>query len=329
MPNKKINILEVKNIKKYYPVRRGLFSKVVNWIKAVDGVSFFLEEGKTLGLVGESGCGKTTLAKVILGLLDSDEGSICFSGQEVTRRRFSKNRGLRKDLQIVFQNPFNSLDSRFTILRVIQEGLVNFTPKKAKREIIEQCKKILSSVGISHEAIFHYPHQFSGGERQRISIARSLVFNPRLLVLDEPISSLDISIQGQILNLLLDLQKEMGLSYLFIAHDLNVIKSVCDRVCVMYLGKVMEIGDVKDIFECPSHPYTRVLLSAVPKLDLSEKSARIMLQGETPSPINPPSGCRFHPRCLYAQNICREQEPGLTLRRKSDFVACHFPLGYF
>jgi len=318
-------LLDIKNLKKYYPVRRGLFYKTVGWIKAVDDVSFFLSEGETLGLVGESGCGKTTLAKTILRLIEPDEGSIYFAGKDLTKLPLNRMRALRKDLQIIFQNPFNSLDPRFTVLRIIREGLLNFIPKKNGKEIIALSKKILKDVGLPKDSIDRYPHEFSGGQRQRISIARSLILNPKLLVLDEPVSSLDVSIQAQVLNLLHALQREFNLTYLFITHDLRVIEYISDKIAVMYLGKIVEIADTSQLYGHPVHPYTEALLSALPTLDPKEKKKRIILKGYPPSPINPPSGCRFHTRCIYAQKKCEVEEPKLILR-DSRMVACHFPL---
>jgi len=317
-------ILEVKNLKKYYPVKRGLLQRTTGWVKAVDGVSFSIEKGQTLGLVGESGCGKTTLAKVILRLIEPDEGSIKFAGRELTTLAPDKMRLSRKDLQIVFQNPFNSLDPRFTTAKIIHEGLLNFGSKAEKRRIAELTIKILKEVGLQKESLNRYPHEFSGGQRQRISIARSLILNPQLLVLDEPVSSLDVSIQAQIINLFLGLQEKLGLTYLFIAHDLDVIRRISDKICVMYLGKIIEIAESNSLYSRPRHPYTQALLSAVPVIAAKRKK-RIILKGDVPSPINLPSGCRFHTRCIYAQSKCKTEEPRL-LSRDGRLLACHFPL---
>jgi oligopeptide/dipeptide ABC transporter ATP-binding protein len=322
--NNKI-LLKVNKLKKYYPIRRGLFYKTIGWIKAVDDVSFFIDKGKTLGLVGESGCGKTTLARVILRLIEPDEGSIYFSGQELTKVPLDEMRLLRKDLQIIFQDPFNSLDPRFTVMQIIQEGLLNFITKKNRKEVFELSAQILNDVGLPKDSLYRYPHEFSGGQRQRISIARSLILNPKLLILDEPVSSLDVSIQAQIINLLLRLQEKLGLTYLFISHDLNIIEYLSDRVVVMYLGKIMEIGNSSELYKYPSHTYTEALLSAVPVLETKERKKRILLRGEVPSPINMPSGCVFHTRCIYAKKRCAIEEPKLTQRDES-FFACHFPL---
>ena len=259
-------LLEVKNLKKYYPIKRGLFSRTVGRIKAVDGVSFSIAEGKTLGLVGESGCGKTTLAKTILRLIEPDEGSIKFSGQELTKLNKEEMRYQRSDLQMIFQNPFNSLDPRFKVSQILAEGLMNFPEGRSKKEMAGLAKRILNSVGIAPAALERYCHEFSGGQRQRISIARSLVLNPKLLVLDEPVSSLDVSIQAQIINLLLELQKKLHLTYLFIAHNLDVIRCVSDEVCVMYSGKIVEMAPTPELFKNPLHLYTRLLLGSSPKI---------------------------------------------------------------
>ncbi|MBU0694123.1 MAG: ATP-binding cassette domain-containing protein [Candidatus Omnitrophica bacterium] len=318
-------LLEVRNLKKYYPIKRGLFYKTVGWIKAVDGVSFSVAEGEILGLVGESGCGKTTLAKVILGLIKPDEGDVYFAKEELIRLSSNRMRGLRKDLQIVFQNPLNSLDPRFTVAKIIQEGLVQFMPGKKGKNILSLSRKILTEVGLSENDLSRYPHEFSGGGRQRISIARSLILNPKLIVLDEPVSSLDVSIQAQVLNLLKRLQQELGLTYIFIAHDLRVIECMSDRAAVMYLGKIVEVANPGELSTYPLHPYTQALFSAAPSLDIERKKKRIILKGDVPSALNPPSGCRFHPRCIYAKDRCKEEEPRL-IQKDSRFFACHFPL---
>jgi oligopeptide transport system ATP-binding protein len=318
-------LLEVENLKKYYPVKRGLLYKTVALIKAVDGVSFYLEKGKTLGLVGESGCGKTTLARLITKLIEPDSGKVNFLGQEISKLSPSKMRPLRKDLQIVFQDPFNSLDPRFTVARIIQEGVLALGILKTRRKIEELCSKMLDEVGLPQDSLGRYPHEFSGGQRQRISLARSLVLKPKLLILDEPVSSLDVTIQAQVINLLLKLQKKLGLAYLFIAHDLNLVQAISDEVCVMYLGKIMEKAKSKDLFSRPRHPYTEALLSATPQIKPQNKKKRIRLKGDLPSPMNPPSGCCFHTRCKYAQNRCQLEEPQL-LEQDNRLFACHFPL---
>ena len=259
-------LLEIKNLKKYYPIKRGLFSRTVGQIKAVDGVSFSIARGKTLGLVGESGCGKTTLAKSILRLIEPDQGSIKFFGKELTSLSKEEMRYQRNNLQIIFQNPFNSLDPRFKVSEILAEGLMNFPGGRNKKEMAGLAKRILNSVGLTPPALNRYPHEFSGGQRQRISIARSLVLNPKLLVLDEPVSALDVSIQSQIINLLLELQKKLRLSYLFIAHNLDVIRCVSDEVCVMYSGKIVEKASNRELFNNPLHSYTKLLLNSSPKI---------------------------------------------------------------
>jgi oligopeptide transport system ATP-binding protein len=259
-------ILEIENLKKYYPVKNGFFSKSSDFVKAVDGVSFSVQSGKTLGLVGESGCGKSTLARTILRLIEPDAGSIYFQGRDITKLSYSGMKGIRKNLQIIFQDPFGSLDPRFTVYGIISEGLMNFSKKISKEEVYRRAVKSLEDVGLSKQILGRYPHEFSGGQRQRISIARALVLKPKLLVLDEPVSSLDVSIQAQIINLLIDLQKERGLSYIFIAHDLSLVGHICDQVCVMKGGKIIEKGATSQIFENAGSPYTKKLLASIPKI---------------------------------------------------------------
>lgn len=266
-------LLEIKNLKKYYPIKRGVFSRTIGRIKAVDGVSFSIKRGKTLGLVGESGCGKSTLAKTILRLIEPDQGSVKFSGKDLASLGKEDMRHMRKDLQIIFQDPFNSLDPRFKVSQILGEGLDNFPGGRNKKEMAGLAKRILKSVGLTPAALGRYPHEFSGGQRQRISIARSLVLNPKLLILDEPVSNLDVSIQAQIINLLLELQKKLHLTYLFIAHDLEVIKCVSDEVCVMYAGKIIEQAPNEELFRNPLHHYTRNLLAASPKIGASQRTS--------------------------------------------------------
>jgi ABC-type oligopeptide transport system ATPase subunit len=260
------NILEVKNLKKYYPITKGLFSKTRDFVKAVDGVSFLVQSGKTLGLVGESGCGKSTLARAILRLVEPDAGSIYFSGKDITKISYLEMKNIRKDLQIIFQDPFGSLDPRFTVYGIISEGIVNFSAQIKKEIIYEKVVKALADVGLSKDILNRYPHEFSGGQRQRISIARALVLSPKLLVLDEPVSSLDVSIQAQIINLLIDLQEKRGLSYIFIAHDLSIVRHICDQVCVMNKGKIIERGKTNQIFTNPTNLYTQKLLNSIPQI---------------------------------------------------------------
>lgn len=320
-------LLEVRNLKKYFPVRRGVLRRVVAHVKAVDGVSFFIREGETLGLVGESGCGKTTAGRTILRLLDPTEGNILFrnNGKAVDIAKVSNRamKPLRRQMQIIFQDPYSSLNPRMTIGDIIGEPLVvHRVGTSAEREA--RVKELLEAVGLNPQYVKRYPHEFSGGQRQRIGIARALALGPKLIICDEPVSALDVSIQAQVLNLLEDLQKEFGLTYLFIAHDLSVVRHISDRVAVMYLGKIVEMAETEELFRNPRHPYTEALLSAVPVPDPDYQRERIILKGDVPSPVNPPSGCYFHPRCPYAQPICKEQEPPFTDIGGEHFASCHF-----
>lgn len=317
-------LLEVKSLKKYYPVKRGLLFKIVNWIKAVDGVSLSIEKGKTMGLVGESGCGKTTLGRSILRLVEPDSGEIFFKGKEITRLSAQKMRMLRQDMQIVFQDPLNSLDPRFSVSGIISEGLRIFE-RLNKRELSERVRELLEIVGLPADAINRYPHEFSGGQRQRLCIARAISLNPSFLVLDEPVSSLDVSIRAQIINLFYELQERFSLSYLFITHDLNVTKLISNDVAVMYLGKIVEKAPKVDIFRQPVHPYTRILLEAMPISEPGHRKDRkkLYLKGEIASMGNPVSGCRFRTRCIYAMDICSNLEPALKEIRPGHSVACH------
>lgn len=317
-------ILKVENLKKYFPIRAGVFRKVIAWVKAVDGVSFEVLSGESLGIVGESGCGKSTLGMTILRLYEPTEGKIFFNGQEISGLPFSRLRPIRKDMQMIFQDPFSSLNPRMSIGAIIEEGMAvhgMYSP----RERLSKVQEILERVGLSGNYARRYPHEFSGGQRQRIGIARAIALYPRLIIADEAVSSLDVSIRSQILNLMSELKEEYNLTYLFISHDLAVVKQICDRVLVMYLGKVVEIAGKKDLFSRPLHPYTVALVSAVPVPDPDYKVDRIILKGDVPSPINPPSGCRFHPRCPVVQDICCEVEPSLREIQEGRWVACHFP----
>jgi oligopeptide/dipeptide ABC transporter ATP-binding protein len=320
-------LLEVRNLKKYFPVRRGVLRRVVAHVKAVDGISFFIRQGETLGLVGESGCGKTTAGRTILRLIDPTDGSILFrnNGDAVDIAKLSNRalKPLRRQMQIIFQDPYSSLNPRMTIGDIIGEPLVVHrmgTP--AEREA--RVKELLEAVGLNPQYMKRYPHEFSGGQRQRIGIARALALGPKLIICDEPVSALDVSIQAQVINLLEDLQKEFGLTYLFIAHDLSVVRHISDRVAVMYLGKIVEMAETEELFRNPKHPYTEALLSAVPVPDPDYQRERIILKGDVPSPVNPPSGCYFHPRCPYAQPICKEQEPAFVNIGGEHFASCHF-----
>jgi peptide/nickel transport system ATP-binding protein len=320
-------LLEVRNLKKYFPVRRGVLRRVVAHVKAVDGISFFIREGETLGLVGESGCGKTTAGRTILRLIDPTDGSILFRSNggfvDIAKLPNRALKPLRRQMQIIFQDPYSSLNPRMTIGDIIEEPLVVHgigTP--AEREA--RVKELLEAVGLNPQYMKRYPHEFSGGQRQRIGIARALALGPKLIICDEPVSALDVSIQAQVINLLEDLQKEFGLTYLFIAHDLSVVRHISDRVAVMYLGKIVEMAETEELFRNPRHPYTEALLSAVPVPDPDYQRERIILKGDVPSPVNPPSGCYFHPRCPYAQPICKEQEPPFVDIGGEHFASCHF-----
>lgn len=320
-------LLEVRNLKKYFPVRRGVLRRVVAHVKAVDGISFFIRQGETLGLVGESGCGKTTAGRTILRLIDPTDGSILFrnDGNIVDIAKLSNRalKPLRRQMQIIFQDPYSSLNPRMTIGDIIGEPLVvHGVGTAAEREA--RVKELLEAVGLNPQYMKRYPHEFSGGQRQRIGIARALALGPKLIICDEPVSALDVSIQAQVINLLEDLQKEFGLTYLFIAHDLSVVRHISDRVAVMYLGKIVEMAETEELFRNPRHPYTEALLSAVPVPDPDYQRERIILKGDVPSPVNPPSGCYFHPRCPYAQPICKEQEPAFVDIGGEHFASCHF-----
>ncbi len=315
-----MTLLSVKDVKKYFPVERGLARAVTGYARAVDGVTLEISEGKTLGVVGESGCGKTTLARIILNLIRPTGGKVFFEGQDITGLSSGRMRPLRKKMQVIFQDPYNSLDPRMRIGEILAEPLaVHNIGSKADR--IKKVNELLLKVGLKAEHSVRYPHQFSGGERQRIGIARALATDPKLVICDEPVSSLDLSIQAQILNLLTGLQKELGLSYLFISHDLRVIESVADSVMVMYLGKVFEYTSTAELYSFPLHPYTEALFSAV-AMGPERKKKKFIVKGELPSPTSPPPGCKFHPRCPYAEPQCKVEEPALKEVRPGHFVAC-------
>ncbi|MFG2048340.1 ABC transporter ATP-binding protein [Micromonospora sp. NPDC048935] len=322
------NILEVRDLVKHYPVTQGVvFKKTVGQVKAVDGVSFGLRAGETLGVVGESGCGKSTLARVLMNLEKPTSGSVMYKGQDTSKLSGGALRRLRRQIQLVMQDPYTSLNPRMTVGDLLGEPFEihpEVAPRGSRRAKV---RELLDLVGLNPEHINRYPHQFSGGQRQRIGIARALALRPEIIVCDEPVSALDVSIQAQVMNLLEKLQSEFGLSYVFIAHDLSVVRHLSDRVAVMYLGKVVEIGTEDEIYERPTHPYTQALLSAVPVPDPTQRNNKtiIRLTGDVPSPISPPSGCRFRTRCWKAQDICAEQVPLLEIRRDSDHPsACHF-----
>lgn len=316
------NLLEVTNLKKHFPIKGGVFSKTIGYVYAVDGVNFTLKRGETLGLVGESGCGKSTTGRTVLRLIEPTEGEILFENQSVTSLDKGEMRALRRQMQIIFQDPYASLNPRMTVGSIIGEPLeIHKIAKGAEKE--EQVASLLQKVGLRAEDMRKYPHEFSGGQRQRIGIARALGLNPKLIVCDEPVSALDVSIQAQVINLLGDLQEEFGLSYLFIAHNLNVVEHISDRVAVMYLGKIVELASDVDLYANPQHPYTEALLSAVPIPDPTATKKRIILEGDVPSPINPPSGCHFHTRCPYKEKICEEVEPEFKDIGGGHWVACH------
>lgn len=320
----KTPLLEVKNIKKWFPSKKSPFSKEKVYIKAVDGISFTLNAGETLGVVGESGCGKSTMGRTVLRLLEPTEGQVFFEGKEYTALKDAELRKSRSELQIIFQDPYASLDPRMTIGDIIAEPL-DIQLKLPAKERMERVLKTMERVGLNTRYVNRYPHEFSGGQRQRIGIARAMVLNPKVVVCDEPVSALDVSIQAQVINLLKDLQEEMGMAYIFISHDLSVIKHISDRVAVMYLGHVVEIADKKDLYDHPMHPYTVALLSAIPVPDRKHKKEKIVLEGDLPSPANPPSGCVFHTRCYKAQEICKTQVPELKECGNGHCCACHFP----
>ncbi len=314
-------LLEVTDLKKHFPIHRGLMQRVTGHVKAVDGISFQINEGETLGLVGESGCGKTTAGRTLLRLYEPDAGQIRFDGRDVTDVKGSELRNLRREMQIVFQDPYSSLNPRMTIRDIVEEGLVVHN-LGTREERLARVQDVLEKVGLDPTYINRYPHEFSGGQRQRISVARALILNPRFIVLDEPVSALDVSIQSQIINLLNELKDEFQLTYLFISHDLSVVEYISDRVAVMYLGEIVEMTTSEQLYENPLHPYTKALLSSIPLNSPSEKKERIVLEGDVPSPIHPPSGCRFHPRCPLAMGHCN-QEPPRQLDLDGHLVSCY------
>ncbi|RKP49933.1 ATP-binding cassette domain-containing protein [Cohnella endophytica] len=318
-------LLEARHVTKYFPITTGLFNRVVGHVKAVDDVSLGIRSGETFGLVGESGCGKSTLARVLLKLKKATGGDIRFEGRDIEQVSSSDLRKLRQEMQIIFQDPFGSLNPRFLIKDVIAEPLRTHRKMSAK-EIDYRVVELMELVGLDVSRRNRYPHEFSGGQRQRVGIARAIALNPKFIVADEAVSALDVSVQSQVLNLLQKLQKDLGLTYLFIAHGLNVVRHISDRVGVMYLGKLVEVARTEELFAHPRHPYTKVLLSAIPKPSPHRTTERIILDGDVPSPANPPSGCRFHTRCPYAQEKCATAEPLLEPTGDDRQVACHFPL---
>jgi oligopeptide/dipeptide ABC transporter ATP-binding protein len=318
-----MNLLEVRNLKVHFPVKHGVFSRVNAWVKAVDDVSLTVAPGETVGLVGESGCGKTTLGRAIIRLLEPTGGSVTFEGEDITTLEGAALRERRRRFQMIFQDPVGSLNPRMTVGQIIGEALDihHLVADEQAREA--RIGQLLKDVGLNPQHAQRYPHEFSGGQRQRIGIARALAVEPKLIVCDEPVSALDVSVQAQIINLLQDLQREHGLAYLFIAHDLAVVEHISHRVVVMYLGKVVETAASKTLINAPKHPYTQALLSAVPVVDPDSKRQRIVLPGDVPSPINPPSGCPFHPRCPVAEARCKTEVPSLREVSPGHFAACH------
>jgi oligopeptide/dipeptide ABC transporter ATP-binding protein len=339
------SIVEIEELKVHFPVRGGLLGRPVGYVHAVDGVNLEVKKGETLGLVGESGCGKTTLGRALLRLLPIRSGTIALNGRDISKLSPRQMRPLRRQMQMIFQDPFGSLDPRMTVDRIISEPLENYpdalsdtgnyetnghngsssgTGRGRRREVVQD---LLRTVGLSPEHINRYPHEFSGGQRQRIGIARALALRPNLVIADEPVSALDVSIQAQILNLMEELQQKFNLTYLFIAHNLSVVRHISDRVAVMYLGRIVELADSDDLYGEPLHPYTQALMSAIPAPNpkLEKQKKRIILQGDVPSPVNPPSGCPFHPRCFKARDICSEVTPAFELKAPGHWAACHFP----
>ena len=315
-------LLTVNDLKVHFPITKGILSKTAGYVYAVDGVSFELGAGQTLGIVGESGCGKTTTGLAILHLIEPTDGQVIFQGKNISQNTKAERLKLRREMQIIFQDPYSSLNPRMTLNRTLSDPMkIHGLYHGSERQ--DRVAYLLEKVGLTPEQGRRYPHEFSGGQRQRIGVARALALNPQVIIGDEPVSALDVSIQAQIINLLIDLQDEFNLSYIIISHDLAVVEYICDRIAVMYLGKIVEMADYRQVYTNPKHPYTQALLSAVPVPDLNAKSKRIILGGDVPSPINPPSGCRFHPRCPECMDICAHEEPQLKNLGQDRWVACH------
>ena len=329
--NNSENLLEIRNLKKYFPIKKGLLKRVVGHVKAVDDISFSIIKGKTLGLVGESGCGKTTTGRTILKLHEPTGGEAIFQGSDVFKKTKKDLKTMRTKMQIIFQDPYSSLNPRLPVFELVGEALREHKYVSNNKEMQDKVIEVIEKCGLTREQANRYPHQFSGGQRQRIGIARALALSPEFIVCDEAVSALDVSIQAQIINLLMNLQGEMGLSYLFISHDLSVVKLISDEVGVMYLGQMVEMGTKKQVFENPLHPYTEVLLAAVPLYDPRNRAnrKRKLLEGDIPSPANPPSGCRFHTRCIYARDECKESAPEYKEIETGHFAMCHKVNGVF
>lgn len=315
-------LLKVENLTKSFPIYGGIFSREVASVKAVQGVSFEIKKGETLGLVGESGCGKSTLGRCLIRLHDTTSGTITYAGKDITHIKGEDLRDMRKKMQIIFQDPFASLNPRMTIGAILEEPLIIHNLCATAKERQDRVLELIDLVGLRREHLNRYPHEFSGGQRQRVGIARALAVNPELIVCDEPVSALDVSIQAQVINLLMELQHKLGLTYIFIAHDLKVVEHVSTRVAVMYLGKIVEMADAEELYRHPKHPYTKALLSAIPVPDPRRKEDRIILKGDVPSPLNPPSGCNFHPRCPIAIEDCKTIVPPLEAKRPDHVAAC-------
>ena len=316
------SLIRIENIVKQFPIHGGIFSKQIGAVKAVQGVSFELKKGETLGLVGESGCGKSTLGRCIIRLIEPSSGRLFFKDKDITNIDGEELRELRKKMQIIFQDPYASLNPRMTIGAILEEPLIIHNLYKTVQERQARVRELIDLVGLRPEHLARYPHEFSGGQRQRVGIARALAVNPELIICDEPVSALDVSIQAQVINLLMELQQKLGLTYIFIAHDLKVVEHVSHRVAVMYLGQIVEIADADELYKNPQHPYTKALLSAIPVPDPKPRAERIILKGDVPSPMNPPSGCHFHPRCPVADENCSRQAPSLKAHNSSHFVSC-------
>ena len=321
-------LVETKNVSKWFPIKGGILSKTVGYVRALEDASLSVKKGETVGVVGESGCGKTTLARVIMRLIDATKGQVYFDGEDITRLKGKKLKPFRRKIQIVFQDPYASLDPRQMISSALTEPMRIHHIVRTRSEAIDEAKRLIRVVGLNPDHLARFPHEFSGGQRQRIAIARALAVEPQFVVLDEPTSSLDVSVQAQILELLKDLQKEFDLTYLFISHNLSVIRYMCHRILVMYLGKVVEEADTLSVYDNPMHPYTFALLSSAPIPDPDKRKGTALLEGDVPSPINIPSGCRFRTRCPYATNLCSEQEPQLEANAPTHLVSCHYKINF-